>query len=70
MDAKVFKRIFFLKCPLCKHVGPLKLVLGGSPGLAVMGGDTCSECCGSKSQHCLLDVHFSHLFVVKIAKFA
>ena len=32
----------------------------------VMGGDSCSEGHGFKSQHHILDVHFSHIFVVKI----
>ena len=39
---------------------------GGSPGLMVMRGDSCSEGRGFKSPHCKLDGHFSHLFVVKI----
>ena len=39
---------------------------GGSPGLVVMGGDSCSEGRGFESQHRILDGHFSHLFVVKI----
>ena len=30
----------------------------GSPGLVVMGGDSCSEGCGFKSQHRMLDGHF------------
>ena len=32
----------------------------------VMGGDSCSEGHGFKSQHCILDRHLSHYFVVKI----
>ena len=32
--------------------------LGGSPGLVVMGGDSCSKVCWFKSQHCILDGHF------------
>ena len=32
----------------------------------VMGGDSCYEGCGFKSQQCILDGHFSHLFVVKL----
>ena len=32
--------------------------MGGSPGLAVMGRDSCSEGRGFKSQHCILDGHF------------
>ena len=31
----------------------------------VMGGDSCPEGCGFESQHCILDGHFSHIFVVK-----
>ena len=42
---------------------------GGSPGLVVMGGDSCSKGRGFESQHRLLDGHFSHLFVVIIVKF-
>ena len=35
----------------------------------VMGGDSCSEGHGFEFQHCVLDGHFSHLFVVKIVMF-
>ena len=40
---------------------------GGSPGLVVMGGDSCSEGCGYKSRCRTLDGHdiFSHRFIVK-----
>ena len=39
----------------------------GSPeGIVDMGGDSCSEGRGFKSQHCMLGGHFSHIFVVKI----
>ena len=38
----------------------------GSPGLVVMGGDSCSNGRGFESQQCILDGHFSHIFVVKI----
>ena len=31
--------------------------LGGSPGLVVMGGDSCSEGRGFKSQYHILDGH-------------
>ena len=60
------------------HIGIYSLILvsvlknsllGRSPGLVVMGGDSCSEGCGRKSQHRTLDGHFSHLFVVKIVMF-
>ena len=37
-----------------------------SPCLVVMGGDSCSEGCGFKSQHRILDGKISHLFVVRI----
>ena len=42
--------------------------LDGSPGLVVMGEDSCSRGHGFESWHCVLDGHdiFSHLFVVKI----
>ena len=39
----------------------------GSPGLVVMGGDSCSKGCGFKSQrHILriLDGHYSYLFII------
>ena len=39
---------------------------GGSPGLVVMGRDSCYEGRGFESQHHILDGHFSHIFVVKI----
>ena len=35
----------------------------------VMGRDSRSEGRGFKSQHCILDGHFSHIFVVKIVMF-
>ena len=41
-------------------------LLGGSPGLVVMGGDSCTKGCGFKSCHCILDGHISQIFVVKI----
>ena len=43
--------------------------LGGSPGLVVMGGYSCSEGHGFKSQHRMLDGHFSNWFVDKIVMF-
>ena len=39
---------------------------GGSPGLVVMGGDSCSEDCGFGSKHHILDVNFFKLFVERI----
>ena len=42
-----------------------KYPLGGSPGLVVMGGDSCNEGRGFESQHWIMDVHFSHLLALK-----
>ena len=42
---------------------------GGSPGLVVMGGYSCSKGQEFESQRHILDGHFSHLFVVRIAMF-
>ena len=44
---------------------------GWSPGLVVMGGDSCSKGRGFESRRRILDGHdiFSHLFVVKIVLF-
>ena len=41
-------------------------IWGGSPGLVVMGGDSCSEGHEFKSQHHILD---GHLFVVRVVMF-
>ena len=35
----------------------------------VIGGDSYSEGCEFESQHCILDGHFSHLFLVRIVMF-
>ena len=43
---------------------------GGSPGLVVMGNDSCSRGYGFKSQSRILDGHFSHCIVVKVVMFA
>ena len=40
-----------------------------SPGLVVMGGDSCSEGRAFESQHHIPDGYFSHQFVVKIVMF-
>ena len=40
-------------------------LMGWSPGLVVMGGDSCSKDREFESQHHILDGQFSHLFVVK-----
>ena len=39
---------------------------GGSPGHVVMGGDLCTEGRGLDFHLCILDGHFSHIFVVKL----
>ena len=41
-------------------------LLGGSPGLVVMGRDSRPEGRGFESWHRILDGHFSHIFVVKL----
>ena len=40
-----------------------------SPGLVVIGGDTCFESRGFESQYRILDGHYSHIFVRKIEMF-
>ena len=61
---------------LCNGTGPQPLSMvsnhtskywsDGSPGLVVMGGDSCSKDCEFESWLHILDGHFPHLFVVKI----
>ena len=41
-------------------------MLGGSPGLVVMGGDSCSKGCVIESKHCILDGHFFTFICCKI----
>ena len=43
--------------------------MGGSPGLVVMGGDSCSKGCEFESWYRILDEHFAQLFVVKIVMY-
>ena len=38
--------------------------VGGSPGLVVMGGDSCSKGLEFESWHCILDGHFSHSYLL------
>ena len=40
--------------------------MGGSPGLVVMGGDSCSKGHEFKSRHRILDAHFSHRYVFEV----
>ena len=44
-------------------------ILGESPGLLVMGGDSCSKGCGFKSQHHILDGHFFTFICCKNCNF-
>ena len=46
--------------------GDIKTYKGRSPGLVVMGDDSCSKGCGFELQRSIPDGHFSHWFVVKI----
>ena len=51
-----------LASPNCATVGGKKNCwMGGSPCLVTMGEDSCSKGCGFKSQHHLLNGHFSTL---------
>ena len=52
----------YCQCPGAK-------VTNGSPGLMVMGDDSCSRGCGFESRHHILDGYFSHWFVGKIVLF-
>ena len=40
-----------------------------SPGLVVVGGDSCSKGCVFESQDLILDGHFSHILAVSIEMF-
>ena len=37
-------------------------MLGGSPGLVVMGGDSCFEGCGFESHHRILDGYLKNYY--------
>ena len=50
----------------CTHRSLIWDHLGGSPGLVVMGGDSCSKGDGFESQGCILVEYLSHLFVEKL----
>ena len=61
----VFDILWYFRCRgfnVVKHFYPI----GGSPGLVVMGGDSCSKSREFKSWHRILDGRFFHLYVVKI----
>ena len=59
-NSKIMTTLLLKK--ICFKTVKLKLISGESPGLVVMGGDSCSEGCGFKSQRCILDGNdiFSH----------
>ena len=42
------------------------ILLGRSPGLVVMGGDSCSKGHGFESRHQILDGHFSQILVLNL----
>ena len=52
----------------CLLLAPTE-ILCRSPGLVVMGGDSCHEGCGFESQHCMLNGNFSHIYFVKMVMF-
>ena len=49
----------------CTWLINLMLPEGGSPGLVVMGDDSCSKSRGFKSRHLILDGHFFTLICCK-----
>ena len=53
-----FAFLFTARDVLRKNVCKNNLQEGGNPGLAVMGGDSCSKDCGFESWLCILDGHF------------
>ena len=78
IDGQAWKR-FCVKCLFVKislELNQLQLLegdlgrgqncktLGGTPGLVVMGGDSCSKGCEFESRHCILDGHFSHMYLL------
>ena len=71
----IIKESHLAFCWMVKRCGKLKIIftkdLRGQTNQisVVMGGDSWPEGCGFKLQHCKLDWHFSHLFVVKIVMF-
>ena len=61
IEKKDFDKDVWISCGKILDLrASLGMNLGESPGLVVMGGDSCSRRCE------ILDGHFSHLFVVKI----
>ena len=47
-----------MACQITSHITNKNMPLGGSPGLVVMGDDSCSKCCGFESWLRILDGHF------------
>ena len=62
---------FFLSLThyLSTSVNSYITLMGGSPGVVVMGGNSGSKGRGVESQHRILDRYFSQIFVIKIAMF-
>ena len=56
--------------PVLKSKQIKEVIEGGSPGLVVMGGESCSEGHGFERLQHILDGPFSHIFVVIIVMFA
>ena len=57
---------FILPCIIAIYVRThydTKTSLNKSPGLVVMGGDSCSKGCEFEFRHCLLDGHF-HIYLL------
>ena len=62
LEKQCFQLTFFNKDKV-----NLNQAKGGSPGLVVMGGDSCSKGCEFEFRHHILDGHlFTYLFVAKI----
>ena len=51
------------------EIGKIWQIKDGSHGLVVMAGDSCPEGRGLETKKCLLDGHFSHLFLGTIGMF-
>ena len=45
------------------------LTMGGSPGVVVLGGGSCSEGRGFKSLHCILDIFHVYLLLKIVMMF-
>ena len=61
-----FHFISYRRCRFNRRVKVKIKFLGGIPCVVVMGDDSCSKGCGFESRGYILDVHYSHWFVVPI----